>query len=108
VAVTHPSEPRDLLSWDVLLSRHECLPWDENTPEEFFADKYIVDPWDGSRKLWSVGVAHQYHPLDPVPPNTAPRPGTKKNNDNIMEYSCSLWAKARARRTFREDQPVVE
>ncbi|KAL3420341.1 RNase3 domain protein [Phlyctema vagabunda] len=102
--------PSDIIAWDVveLAAKEEYLSWDENTPDAFFHDRYIVDTWDGSRKLWTVAVAHEYKPLDPVPPNTAPRPGARKNNSNIMEYSCSLWAKARARRTFREDQRVFE
>lgn len=112
------SDPYDLIAWDVLEQIEEyqrkwgSQPWEnrawKGAPDEFFKDKFIVDPWDGSRKLWSVGVAPQFKPLDPVPENSAPRKGTRKNNDNIMEYSCSLWAKARARRTFDDNQPVVE
>lgn len=87
-------------------------PWSnfawKNEPDEYFNDKFIVDPFDGSRKLWSIGVTKKYKPTDPVPPNSAPRHGTRKNNDNIMEYSCSLWAKARSRRTFEPDQRVIE
>jgi endoribonuclease Dicer len=110
--------PSDLVDWDILQSveDHQLKwapsPWDNKSwqtePDEFFNDKFIVDPYDGSRKLWTVGVAPQYKPLDPVPPNSAPRMGTRKNNDNIMEYSCSLWAKARARRTFDPNQRVFE
>lgn len=112
------SGPSELIAWDVLQEvevyqrKWSSQPWEnkawKNAPEDFFKDKFIVDPWDGSRKLWTVGVAHQYKPLDPVPADSAPRNGTRKNNDNIMEYSCSLWSKARARRTFEENQPVVE
>lgn len=87
-------------------------PWTnfawKNEPDEYFNDKFIVDPFDGSRKLWSIGVTKEYKPTDPVPPNSAPRHGTRKNNNNIMEYSCSLWAKARSRRTFEPDQRVIE
>ncbi|TQS39041.1 hypothetical protein Golomagni_00438 [Golovinomyces magnicellulatus] len=87
-------------------------PWSnfawKNEPDQFFDDKFIVDPYDGSRKLWSLGVTKDYKPLDPVPPNTAPRTGARKNNNNIMEYSCSLWANARARRDFEPDQRVIK
>lgn len=102
--------PSNLIAWDILIQvqANEELRWDDNTPEIFFEDRYIVDLYDGSRKLWAKKVTHDYKPLDPVPPNTAPRTGTRKNNDNIMEYSCSLWSKARSFRTFREDQPVIE
>ncbi|RAL61167.1 hypothetical protein DID88_010506 [Monilinia fructigena] len=87
-------------------------PWEQKPwlgkSDEYFKDKFITDPFDGSRKLWSVGITKEYKPLDPVPPDTAPRKGTRKNNSNIMEYSCSLWAKSRKRRTFEIEQPVIE
>jgi endoribonuclease Dicer len=112
------SDPFEVISWEILRAVEEYqteigeTPWEsklwQNAPDEFFKDKFIVDPWDGSRKLWSVGVDHRFKPLDPVPPNSAPRKERRKNNDNIMEYSCSLWAKARARRTFDVNQRVVE
>lgn len=112
---SHESEAIDwavLKSVDDYIERWGDKHWENTTwrdaPDEFFEDKFIVDPWDGSRKLWSVGVNRQFKPLDPVPPNAAPRNGPRKNNDNIMEYSCSLWAKARSRRTFDETQRVIE
>ncbi|KUJ06389.1 uncharacterized protein LY89DRAFT_603411 [Mollisia scopiformis] len=118
VTVDLGSDPSGLIAWDILkaIEEHQVKwaanPWDnkswETEPDEFFKDKYIVDPYDGSRKMWSKGVAYGHKALDPVPPNSAPRKGTRKNNDNIMEYSCSLWAKARARRTFDPNQRVVE
>lgn len=83
------------------------LAW-KNEPDEFFEDKFIVDPYDGSRKLWSVSVSKDYKPLDPIPPNTAPKKNRRKNSDNIMEYSCSLWANARSRRVFDPSQRVIE
>jgi len=102
--------PCDLIAWDILHTVHEkqWLSWDEAmTPESFFENRYLYDPFDGSRKLWTVKVTHDYKPLDPVPPNTAAR-STKKNNSNILEYSCSLFKVARAKRTFSETQPVIE
>ncbi|KAK2627795.1 hypothetical protein QTJ16_002441 [Diplocarpon rosae] len=107
-----------VFAWDVLKAVEDHSkkwaehPWDNKSwktePDEFFKDKYIVDPYDGSRKLWTVGVSPGHVPLGPVPPNSAPRQGTRKNNDNIMEYSCSLWSKARARRVFDTTQRVFE
>jgi endoribonuclease Dicer len=115
-------DPRTIIAWDILKSigdyqtKWENQPWEATTdamnwktqPDEFFEDKYVVDPFDGSRKFWTVGLAPQYKPLDPVPENTAPRTGARKDNSNIMEYSSSLWTKARERRTFDENQRVFE
>ncbi|KAH8808722.1 hypothetical protein F5884DRAFT_793130 [Xylogone sp. PMI_703] len=116
IEISANSSAIELIDWGAikLVDKYEVgphfvgLPWDKNTPDAFFENKFVSDPFDGSRKFWTIGVSHKFKPLDPVPQNTAPRPGTRRNNDNIMEYSCSLWEKARARRTFRDDQPVVE
>lgn len=115
---TDQNEPSTLIAWDVLkaVEDHQIKwgdsPWENKSwqteSDDFFKDKYIVDPWDGSRKMWSLGVTREYKPLDPVPPNSAPRKGTRKNNDNIMEYSCSLFAKARAKRIFDPNQRVIK
>ncbi|KFY44085.1 hypothetical protein V495_03629 [Pseudogymnoascus sp. VKM F-4514 (FW-929)] len=101
--------PVDSISWEILkmVSDSQWLTWDESTPESFFEDKYILDPFDGSRKIWTTKVTHEYKPLDPVPPNTAAR-SARKNNSNILEYSCSLFKVARSKRTFSETQPVIE
>jgi endoribonuclease Dicer len=116
--VNGDSDPLSVISWDILQSVQEHQlkwaenPWDnkfwQTESDEFFVDKYIIDPFDGSRKLWSKGVTREYKALDPVPPNTAPRSGARKDNSNILEYSCSLWAKARSRRVFDPTQRVVE
>lgn len=101
--------PCDMIDWGTIeLSQREWLEHNDDTPDEFFEDRFIMDWFDRSRKLWSVKVAPQYKPLDPVPPNTAPRTGTRKHNDNIMEYSISLWAKSRKNATFKENQRVFE
>ncbi|TGO58073.1 hypothetical protein BOTNAR_0188g00060 [Botryotinia narcissicola] len=110
--------PMSIIDWETVLyvqefeNKQADKPWEHKPwlgkPDDYFKDKFITDPFDGSRKLWSVGITTKYKPLDPAPPNTAPRKGARKNNSNIMEYSCSLWAKARTRRTFDEEQPVVE
>ncbi|ATZ56090.1 BcdcL1 [Botrytis cinerea B05.10] len=110
--------PMSIIDWETVEyvqdfeNKQADKPWEHKPwlgkPDDYFKDKFITDPFDGSRKLWSVGITKEYRPLDPVPPNTAPRKGARKNNSNIMEYSCSLWAKARAKRTFDEEQPVIE
>jgi endoribonuclease Dicer len=99
------SDPKGLIQWDALelVADREELLWDKNTDATFFEDRFLVDPWDGSRRFFAVGVAPEFRPLDPVPPNTAPG----KHMDNILEYSISLWKKARSKRQFLTDQPVL-
>ncbi|KAI9742680.1 MAG: Dicer-like protein 1 [Claussenomyces sp. TS43310] len=110
IANEGPPDPADWIAWDVVAEVHRMsnLAWDENTPMAFFANRYVVDPYDGSRKFWSLRIADEYKPLDPVPANVPRRKDKRRNTDNIMEYSCSLWRKSRAHHTFRVDQPVIE
>ena len=112
------TDPSSLVDWAVVaaVKQHQLdtvdKPWENYTwhdkPDDYYRQKFLVDPWDGSRKFWSVGRSDKYKALDPLPPDTPARSGTRRNNDNILEYSISLWAKARSRRSFAEDQPVVE
>ncbi|KAI9781616.1 MAG: Dicer-like protein 1 [Geoglossum umbratile] len=112
-----PIEPNDviasndpdlgkLIQWDVvkLVADNEELHWDKYTDPSFFEDRFLVDPWDGGRRFFTVRVVPELKPLDPVPANAAPG----KHMDNILEYSISLWKKARAKRQFANDQPVLE
>lgn len=113
-------DPSGIIAWGVLKSVEDhsvqwedkgwekMKPW-QTEPDEFFTDRFITDPYDGSRKLWCKGVTRQYKATDPVPPNTAMRKARKgRPHDNILEYSCSLWEKARARRVLDENQRVFE
>ncbi|KAH0556704.1 hypothetical protein GP486_005507 [Trichoglossum hirsutum] len=99
------SAPKDLIQWDVLelVADHGELHWDKSVDAAFFKERFLVDPWDGSRRFFTVGVAPEFRPLDPVPPDTAPG----KYMDNILEYSISLWKKARSKHQFSTDQPVI-
>ncbi|EFQ33220.1 RNase3 domain-containing protein [Colletotrichum graminicola M1.001] len=90
----------------------EYLEWDDNAAEEFFQDKLVIDPYAGSRKFYLRGVRKDMKPTDPVPEG-APDPGHRPWRDpavekNIKEYSVSMWMKSRAKRTWRDTQPVVE
>ncbi|GKT62072.1 RNase3 domain-containing protein [Colletotrichum tofieldiae] len=103
-----------LIDWNHLRATKdtEYLEWDDNTAEEFFKDKLVIDPYAGSRKLYLRGVRKDMKSTDPVPEGV-PDPGHRAWRDpavekNIKEYSVSLWVKSRMKRTWRDTQPVVE
>ncbi|TDZ40611.1 Dicer-like protein 1 [Colletotrichum spinosum] len=108
--------PASLVDWEHLHSTagKEYMSWDNETPDKFFKDKLVTDPYAGSRKLYLRGVRKDMKPLDPVPEGV-PDPGHRAWGDarvekNIKEYSVSLWMKSRLERSskWRVDQPVVE
>lgn len=104
-------DPSELIAWDILseVQKLPALHWDDDMPETFFENKYIVDPNAGSRKFWSLKVSHDYRPTDPIPPGTLPFTARgKKSRKTIMDYSSSLYTSTLARTTYRENQPVIE
>ncbi|KAI0161152.1 hypothetical protein GGR52DRAFT_563125 [Hypoxylon sp. FL1284] len=111
-SVTH--DTRALIDWDCLYELQRaarCLEW-ENQPDEFFENKFILDPHDGSRKFYTVGRRDDLKPTDMEPPGVpktqASRRALRNTPTDIWNYSISLWAKARAKLTVRLDLPVVE
>ncbi|TQN73169.1 Dicer-like protein 1 [Colletotrichum shisoi] len=103
-----------LIDWDHLRTTKdmEYLEWEDGTGDEFFNQKLVIDPSAGSRKFYLRGVRKDMKPMDPVPEGV-PDPGHRAWRDpalekNIKEYSVSLWAKSRMKRTWRDTQPVVE
>ncbi|GAB0134098.1 hypothetical protein EsDP_00002483 [Epichloe bromicola] len=75
---------------------------------EDFQDKFLIDPWDGSRKFVTRTVAKGLGPFDPVPAGV-PIPksrGYLRVEQNIAEYSNSLSLPARRRMKWNPEQPV--
>jgi endoribonuclease Dicer len=105
--------PNEVLDWEMVLfvSRNGGLKYDFDAPDEFFHDKFVSDPYDGSRKFFLQGRRKDMKPADPVPEGVvAPghRAWLKAENRDIFNYSNSLWSRARSVVAFHKDQPVVE
>ncbi|KAL0933130.1 RNase3 domain protein [Colletotrichum truncatum] len=114
VKLSQIDDPASLIDWAHLgaTKGKEYLDWNENTPQEFFKDKLVIDQYAGSRKFYLRGLRTDMKPTDLVPAGV-PDPGHRAWRDdsiekNIIEYSVSLWAKARQKRTWQKNQPVVE
>ncbi|KAH7134611.1 hypothetical protein B0J13DRAFT_450366 [Dactylonectria estremocensis] len=98
------------IDWPVVktVQENEKLDW-ENASEEFFHDKFVTDPNSGSRKLVIHGINKSLRPSDPTPENVPENKcrGYRLVEQNIKEYSNSLWLKSRQKAQWRDDQPVV-
>lgn len=83
-------------------------------PEGYFQDKFLTDPWDGSRKLFIVRRSSDLKPTDRVPEGVnvsgQHRAWNKLEPDqkNIINFSVSLWSNTRNRFVWKQDQPVYE
>jgi endoribonuclease Dicer len=107
---TSPSKFTPGIQWTSMENalKTPYLDW-QGKPEAFFHDKFVVDPYDGGRKMVLRGINNQLRPSDPTPI------GVPKHRTHsyrfvppiIKEYSNSLWLKARLRAKWRDDQPVV-
>ena len=97
--------PESLIDWSVVefVHNNEDIPWNIYTPFEDLVDKYLIDRWDGGRRFFTIGVEPELKPSDPVPDGSA----AHKYMNNILDYTVSLFAKSRARATWRLDQPVL-
>ncbi|KAH9891488.1 hypothetical protein F4778DRAFT_337172 [Xylariomycetidae sp. FL2044] len=107
------SDTRTVIDWDCLswlnLSPSK-LDW-ENQADEFFVDKFVTDPHDGSRKFYITHRRKDLKPTDPQVPGVPLGQHSRKARDgpkDIWNFSVSLWSKSRAKLPVRNDLPVVE
>jgi len=108
------TDPSSLVNWDMVkfVQANDRVVCNFDEPDDFFKDKYVADPYDGSRKLFIRRCRRDLKPSDPVPEGIVPpghrawRVGTVPRD--IQNYSLSAWANSRSYVQFREEQPVVE
>ncbi|KAK4238845.1 hypothetical protein C8A03DRAFT_33100 [Achaetomium macrosporum] len=108
------TDPSHLVDWAAVrfVLENERITYTFNEPDEVFKDKYVADPFDGSRKFFLRGRRPEMKPTDPVPEGVV-KPShrawhTSCKTHDILNYSLSAWSKSRASMQFRKDQPVVE
>ncbi|CAK7565274.1 MAG: Dicer-like protein 1 [Sporothrix epigloea] len=115
VLLAQDAQPHSLLDWKGITNvaaQAEKISCSGDDPDSFFKNKFVSDPFDGSRKFFLRRVRRDMSALDPVPEGVPPpkhrawyRPTTERN---ILNYSVSLWFNSRTKSTFRQDQVVVE
>ena len=104
----------EIIDWSTVekVQRHQRAEYSFDESDDFFHDKFVTDPWDGSRKFYLRGRRRDLKARDPVPDGiVAPSHRAWKTSSithDIINYSVSLWSKARAKYVWREDQAVVE
>ena len=97
----------ELIDWTTIsqVCNNERFQWQEDTePHSILENKFLVDPFDGGRRLFTFELRPDMKPNDPVPGNVA---GGPKSAETIVEYSSSLFKKSKSRRRWFQNQPVV-
>ncbi|CAK7220492.1 Dicer-like protein 1 [Sporothrix bragantina] len=109
------ADPRSILDWNSIhhvAAQIERITCRGDEPDSYFENKFVSDPFDGSRKFFLRRARRDMSALDPVPEGVPPpkhrawnRPTTERN---ILNYSVSLWSKSRSKTPIRQNQVVVE
>lgn len=102
-----------LLDWQQL---EAVMKADYHSPDELseteLCSKYVIDPHDGSRKFYTRATAPDIKPFDPQRPDaqkSARVTRTRRDaQDDIWNYSVSLWSNARSKIPRDENLQVVE
>ncbi|EME40959.1 hypothetical protein DOTSEDRAFT_56023 [Dothistroma septosporum NZE10] len=101
-------DPDAMIDWSLLDEAFTVgeRKWTLEMPESSLSNIFLVDVWDGSRKFYSKGVDPSKKATDPIPEGVA----KSKLTGTILDYSVSLWKKARQERdaTWSREQPVIE
>ncbi|KAK4126225.1 hypothetical protein N657DRAFT_662514 [Parathielavia appendiculata] len=108
------SDPAQVINWPAVMfvQQNERIAYTFNEPDDFFKDKYVADPYNGSRKFFLLRRRHDIKPTDPVPDGIV-TPGHRAwrvncQTHDIINYSLSAWSKSRSILTPQAGQPVVE
>lgn len=101
----YSSQPMELIDHDVLQIVHtkEEHKWTPSMSNDLLSDVFLVDKWNGARRFFSIGVADGVKPLDPVPEWAPPY----RWDDNVLDYTVSLYKKARANSNWDTKQIVL-
>lgn len=105
---TQQTDAVSVIDWEHLdeVFKHGSYKWTREMPSDFLQDRFVVDVYDGSRKFFSKGVDPSRKATDPIPEGVA----KSKRTGTILDYSISLWKKAREEKEalWDRDQPVME
>lgn len=110
------SNIRDIIDWPLLnhVLQNDAEMYTGKEPDDFFKDKYVVDPHDGSRRFWLRGVRRDLSCHSPVPTDVKYQPTYRqwKRGEvahNILNWSVSSWKATREakEKTWSEEQPVA-
>ncbi|KAL4796050.1 hypothetical protein BDV19DRAFT_398514 [Aspergillus venezuelensis] len=102
------SDHTSFIDWDTitLTNDTEELSFPPGTTPDFLCDRFVIDPWDGRCRFFTLSVDETLKPSDPPPPSV-PR---RRHMNDIMNYCISLSKNSRAKFLAKADwnQPVFK
>ena len=96
---------QDIIDWKVVdfVNTNDGIPWSIDMAPEELENRFLVDPYSGGHRYYSIRVDPSLKATDP-PPKSNPK---KEFMDTIVNWTSSLWKKSRSKVTYNPDQPVL-
>lgn len=105
------TDSRMVIDWPCIFKIRNTpgvIEW-ENEPEEVFDNKFVIDPYDGSRKFYTIRRRPDLKSTDPQLPGFPKARGRGPGSTDIWSsIVASIWRKSRDNMVRREDLLVVE
>ncbi|KAI0508772.1 hypothetical protein F5B22DRAFT_383299 [Xylaria bambusicola] len=104
-------DPRDIIDWECIRTIQDGpdhIEW-EGQSDNVLENKFVTDPFDGSRKFYTICRRPDIKPTDPQLPGL---PRTKRqgtpDNDIWSSIVQSIWRKSRGRLAPKDNLSVIE
>jgi endoribonuclease Dicer len=103
--VANESKIDELIDWDIIkfVQRNDFIPWDINMPYENLEGRFLVDPYNGAYRYFTIHVDRCLKATDPPPEGSSRR----RRNDTIVSWTSSLWKRSASQASFDPNQPVI-
>ncbi|KAI2626207.1 hypothetical protein GGS21DRAFT_530579 [Xylaria nigripes] len=112
--LTSNRDPRTIIDWSCILTTRNTpsyVEWD-NQSNQTFVKNFVVDPFDGSRKFYTIRRRPDLKSSDPQLPSLQVQRHKKTQGQDICHdiwnSTISLWGKSRSQLVRTENLSVVE
>ena len=101
----HIGPQQDIIDWGLVdfVNTNDSIPWSIDMSPKELENRFLVDPYSGAHRYYSIRVDPSLKATDP-PPKGNPK---KDFMDTIVNWTSSLWKKSRPKVTYNPDQPVL-
>ena len=104
-------DPREIIDWDCIeeiQNGPDHIEW-ENQPEQVFDNnKFVTDPYDGSRKFYTIRRRPDLKHTDPQLPGLPKSKQQGESPDIWSSMVSSIWRKSRGKMIPQDNLPVIE
>ncbi|KAJ3574695.1 hypothetical protein NPX13_g4287 [Xylaria arbuscula] len=104
-------DPRSIIDWDCvrrIQGGPDHLEW-ENQPEQVFDNKFVMDPYDGARKFYTIRRRPDLRHTDPQLPGLPKSKRQRQQPGDIWSSIVgSIWQRTRGKLIPKDNLLVIE